>query len=140
VHLLTLIQNLCCQILDRQVACKAEKEAKNIETSGKLWKLVSPLVQIVPPDVGHRECKLRLELGHPPWYETQTLQTAIFFAPFKQQLQAQTDAQERPVCLQQFLTLSVLVLACSWCVSYPTSSRIQRSPHSQQSLRRLLVC
>ena len=60
----------------------------------------SPLVKVIPANVGHREAKGSIKFGDPARYYSKAFYSPVLLAAFKQKLHAQADAQEGLPCLQ----------------------------------------
>ena len=64
----------------------------------------SPLVKIVPTNVGHRKAKGGIKFGDLARYNPKAFHAAVLLTAFKQKLHAQADAQEGLPCLQALQT------------------------------------
>ena len=60
----------------------------------------SPLVEVIPANVGYREAQGGVKFGDPAGNDAQTLYSPVLLAALKEQLHAQTDPKEGLPCLQ----------------------------------------
>ena len=69
----------------------------------------SPLLKVVPADVGDREARSGIKLRYPARENAQTLHSTILITALIEHLQAHADAKKWASCLQRRLRLQWLL-------------------------------